>query len=101
MATLASEAPPIDIKTLDQSKVVTIDLGSQETKQRIRSLSAEWATQDPRYIPRDGFVFVLTGRHRDALEVYRDVDRFSTVVPKKTGFEMFDKFMGIKVLAQM
>ena len=101
MATLASEAPPIDVAALDQSKVVTIDLGSQETKQRIRALSGEWATQDPKYVPRDGFIFVLTGRQEDALEVYRDVSRFSTVVPKKTGFEMFDKFMGIKVLAQM
>ena len=101
MTTVTSEAPSIDIDTLDQSKVVRIDLGSQETKQRIRALSVEWSQRDPIYIPRDGFVFVLCGRQKDGLEVYRDVERFSTVVPMKPGFEMFDKFIGIRVLAQM
>ncbi|SBV32547.1 putative Polyketide biosynthesis cytochrome P450 PksS [uncultured Sphingopyxis sp.] len=98
---LTSEAPPIDVDALDQSKVVRIDLGSQETKQRMRELSADWAKREPIYIPRDGFVFVLCTRQADALEVYKDVERFPTAVPKKPGYEMFDKFMGIKILAQM
>jgi cytochrome P450 len=101
MATQVSELPQTDLSGLDPAKIVRIDLGSQETKQRIRSLSAQWARDDPKYVPRDGFVFVLTGRQADALEVYRDTERFSTTVPSRPGFEMFDKFMGIKVLAQM
>ena len=98
---MATTAAAIDVADIDPAKVVKIDLGSQETKQRMRELSAEWATREPFYVPRDGHIFVLCGRHRDCLEVYQDRTRFSNAVPKVPGFEMFDKFMGIRVLAQM
>ena len=97
MATAAT----IDVGQLDPAKILEIDLGSQETKQGMREMSAEWATREPFYVPRDGHIFVLCGRHRDCLEVYQDRSRFSNAVPKEPGFEMFDKFMGIRVLAQM
>jgi cytochrome P450 len=98
---VATAANVIELDQLDRSKILHIDLGSQETKQRIREMSAEWATREPFYVPRDGHVFVLCGRQRDCLEVYQDRTRFSNAVPKEPGFEMFDKFMGIRVLAQM
>jgi len=97
----ASMAERIDIESLDRSKIVDIDLGSADTKRNMRTLSASWATGDPFYVLRDGFVFVLCCRHRDALEVYQDPVRFSTAVPRRPGFEMFDKFMGVRVLTQM
>jgi cytochrome P450 len=99
--TEAVAAEKIDASTLDQSKIVDIDLGSPETKKKMRELSAAWATGDPFYVLRDGFVFVLCCRHRDALEVYQDPECFSTAVPRRPGFEMFDKFMGVRVLTQM
>lgn len=98
---MAAVATTMEVAGLDPAKVVEIDLGSQETKQRIRAMSAEWAKREPFYVPRDGHIFVICGRHRDCLEVYQDRTRFSTAVPKESGFEMFDKFMGIRVLAQM
>ena len=62
--TEAMAAEKIDVSTLDQSKIVDIDLGSPETKKKMRELSASWATGDPFYVLRDGFVFVLCCRYR-------------------------------------
>jgi cytochrome P450 len=91
----------IDVSTLNPANIVDLDIGSQETKSRMREISAEWAQRPPIYILRDGHVLVICGRHADVLEVYRDTTRFSTEVPKQPGYEMFDKFMGVRVLAQM
>lgn len=89
------------LEELDQRKVVHIDLGSRATKERMLALCAEWATREPFYVPRDGHIIVICSRFADAMEVYQDRDRFSNAVPKAPGFEMFDKFMGVRVLAQM
>ncbi len=91
----------IDIDQLDPEKVVRIDLGSQETKRRMRELCADWGRREPIYVPHEGHVIVMVGRHADAVEVYQDRDRFSNVIPREPGYEMFDKFMGVRVLAQM
>lgn len=91
----------IDLASLDQSKIKRIDLGSDETKENMRRMCAQWATEAPFYVPRDGHVIVICGRHADALEVYQDRERFMNAVPKEPGYEMFDKFMGVRVLAQM
>ncbi len=90
-----------DLAELDQDKIVSIDLGSAETKRNMQALCAEWATREPFYVPRDGHVFVICGRHADATEVYQDRERFSNAVPREPGFEMFAKFMDVRVLAQM
>jgi cytochrome P450 len=91
----------INIAELDPAKVLRIDLGSQETKARMLDYCAEWGRREPFYVPRDGHVIVICGRHADALEVYQDRERFSNAVPKEKGFEMFAKFMDVRVLAQM
>lgn len=92
----------IDVADLDQKKVLHLDLGSQETKKLIRPKYApEWAQSDPLYALRDGHVIVICGRQADALEVYQDRERFSNAVPKEKGYEMFAKFMDVRVLAQM
>jgi cytochrome P450 len=91
-----------DIAELDPGNVVLIDLGSQETKSSLRPILApQWARRGPIYVPRDGHIIVICGRHADALEVYQDRDRFSNAVPKEKGYEMFAKFMDVRVLAQM
>ena len=95
-------AAGIDIADLDQDKVYLIDLGSPETKKSVRpKLAPEWAQRGPVYVPRDGHIFVICGRHADALEVYQDRERFSNAVPREKGYEMFAKFMDVRVLAQM
>jgi cytochrome P450 len=91
----------IDIAELDPSKVLRIDLGSQETKSKMLGYCADWGRREPFYVPRDGHIIVICGRHADALEVYHDRDRFSNAVPKEKGYEMFAKFMDVRVLAQM
>jgi cytochrome P450 len=92
----------IDIAELDPDKLVLIDLGSQETKKSIRpKLAPEWSQRGPIYVPRDGHIIVICGRHADVLEVYQDRERFSNAVPKEKGYEMFAKFMDVRVLAQM
>jgi cytochrome P450 len=94
-------ASGIDIAELDPDKVVRIDLGSQETKSKMLDYCAEWGKRAPFYVPRDGHIIVICGRHADAVEVYQDRERFSNAVPKEKGFEMFAKFMDVRVLAQM
>lgn len=74
-----------DLAELDPEKVVDIDLGSPETKRNIRAVAAGWAIRGPFYVERDGHVIVVCGRHADALEVYQDRDRFSTMVPQEPG----------------
>src|ERR1700679_2902679 len=58
----------INVAELDQDKVLRIDLGSQETKARMLDYCAEWGQRAPFYVPRDGHVIVICGRHADALE---------------------------------
>ena len=48
----------------------------------------------------DDHIEVVVGRHADVAEVFRDVARFSSEMPKGRGFEKFDKFMGVQTLAQ-
>jgi cytochrome P450 len=91
----------IDALGIDRANILDLDIGSPETKKRLRALAVEWAQRPPFYVLRDGHVLVICGRHADVLEVYRDQARFSSVIPKGPGYEMFDKFMGVRVLAQM
>ena len=66
----------IDIAELDPDKIVHLDLGSQETKSRMLEYCAEWGQRPPFYVPRDGHIIVICGRHADAIEVYHDRERF-------------------------
>ena len=85
---------------LDRSKVIDIDLGSSEFKQNAWKHLAKWARSDPFYVPSEAGIEVICGRYADAQEVFMDTERFSSELPKTRGFEKFDKYMGIQVLAQ-
>ena len=85
---------------LDQSKIVDIDLGGAAFKQNAWTHLAQWAQSEPFYVPAEGRTEVVCGRYGDAQEVFLDTERFSSELPKGRGFEKFDKYMGIQVLAQ-
>jgi cytochrome P450 len=86
---------------LDRSKVVDLDLGSNEFKQNARNILAEWAKQPPFYVFSFGPPQVVCGRHADVHEVFSDTERFSSELPRGHGFEQFDKFMGVQFITQM
>ena len=92
---------PVAVQQLDPNRIVDIDLGAPSTKRSLRYLSAEWATRPPFYVVTEVHTLVICARHADVMELYRDDDRFSTAVPRRAGYEMFDKFFGVRVLAQM
>jgi cytochrome P450 len=87
---------------LDRSKVVDVDLGSSEFKQNARTALAEWARRPPFYVLSNGPPQVICGRYADVHEVFSDPVRFSSEVPRTgRGYEQFDKFMGVEIIAQM
>ncbi len=85
---------------LDRSKISDVDFASAAFKQNARKIIAGWAQADPFYIAGNEYTEVICGRHADASEVFLDTGRFSSVLPTGRGFEKFDKYMGIQVLAQ-
>lgn len=86
---------------LDRSKVVDIDLGSDGFKQDARTILAGWAKRPPFYVLSFGPPQVVCGRYADVHEVFSDPERFSSEVPRRRGFEQFDKFMGVQFITQM
>ena len=86
---------------IDADKIVDIDVGSADFKRNARTIVAGWANAPPFYILSGGNVEVVVGRYADVSEVFTDQTRFSSELPKGVGFEKFDKFMGVQVLAQM
>jgi cytochrome P450 len=86
---------------LDRSKVVDVDLGSDEFKQNARAILAGWARRPPFYVLSSGPPQVVCGRYADVHEVFSDTERFSSEVPRGPGFEQFDKFMGVQFITQM
>ena len=85
---------------LDRSKISTVDFASAEFKQNARKIVASWAQADPFYIVGNEYTEVICGRYADANEVFLDTERFLSELPQGRGFEKFDKYMGIQVLAQ-
>ncbi len=90
-----------DEAVLDRSKISNVDFQSAAFKTNARAIIAQWSKSDPFYIVNEEYTEVICGRYADAAEVFTDTVRFSSVLPKTRGFEKFDKFMGIQVLAQM
>jgi cytochrome P450 len=86
---------------LDRSKVVDVDLGSDEFKRDARAILAGWARRPPFYVLSSGPPQVVCGRYADVHEVFSDTERFSSEVPRGPGFEQFDKFMGVQFITQM
>jgi cytochrome P450 len=90
------------IAELDRSKVVDVDLGSSEFKQNARTALAEWAKRPPFYVLSNGPPQVICGRYADVHEVFSDPVRFSSEVPRtRHGYEQFNKFMGVEIIAQI
>ena len=87
---------------LDRSKVVDVDLGSSAFKQNARASLAEWARRPPFYVLSNGPPQVICGRYADVHEVFSDPVRFSSEVPRtRHGYEQFNKFMGVEIVAQI
>jgi hypothetical protein len=56
----------------------------------------------PFYVLSNGPPQVVCGRYSDVHEVFSDPARFSSEVPRtRRGYEQFDKFMGVKIIAQI
>ena len=55
---------------LDRSKVVDVDLGSDEFKQHARAILAGWAKRPPFYVLSSGPPQVVCGRYADVHEVF-------------------------------
>lgn len=86
---------------LDRIKVVDIDFGDQEFKQNARATLAEWARRPPFYVSSNGPPQLICGRYADVNDVFTDPLRFSSEVPLSgRGYEQFDKFMGVEIMAQ-
>jgi cytochrome P450 len=86
---------------LDRIKVVDIDFGDSDFKQNARAALAEWAKRPPFYVSSNGPAQVICGRYADVNEVFADPVRFSSEVPLSgRGYEQFDKFMGVEIMAQ-
>src|SRR5262245_18304258 len=91
----------LSLSGLDSSKIVDVDLGSSEFKQNARTILAGWARRPPFYVLSSGPPQVICGRYADVHEVFSDTERFSSEVPRGSGFEKFDKFMGVQFITQM
>jgi cytochrome P450 len=92
----------LSLAELDRSNVVDVDLGSFEFKQNARASLAEWAKRPPFYVLSNGPPQVVCGRYSDVHEVFSDPARFSSEVPRtRRGYEQFDKFMGVEIIAQI
>jgi len=92
----------LTLAELDRSKVVDVDLGSSEFKQNARASLAEWAKRPPFYVLSNGPPQVICGRYADVHEVFSDPVRFSSEVPRtRRGYEQFNKFMGVEIVAQI
>jgi cytochrome P450 len=85
----------------DASNFVAIDLASEALRQQAFEVMAEWAVLAPFFIRMGGAVHAFCARHADVDAVLKDRVGFSTEFPTNPGAERFDKFMGVKVLAQM
>ena len=86
---------------LDRSKVVELDFRSAEFRQNAHRLVAGWARRAPFYVLGDGPPQVIVGRYAQVHEVFSDVERFASQLPRGPGYEQYDKFMGIEFMTQM
>ena len=71
------------IASLDPRKIVHLDLASDDLRQNFIHELSNWAKNPPFYALHDGVVQVICARYADAVEVYKDRERFSVEVPSK------------------
>jgi cytochrome P450 len=86
---------------LEHSNTWEIDVGSAEFKANALRYLSEWASRPPMYVLNTAPTQVIVGRYADVQEVFTDTKRFSSEVPRGTGYEQFDKFIGGIFLTQM
>ena len=96
MATTGAE-----LEALDPGNFVEITLGSAEMLADVHATLAQWATRRPFYVLDDGIPLVICGRYADVSDVMLDDELFPSGMPRKRGFEKFDKFLGVQTMAQL
>src|ERR1700729_1964043 len=96
MATTGAE-----LEALDPGNFVEITLGSAEMLADVQATLAQWGTRRPFYVLDDGIPLVICGRYADVRDVMLDDELFPSGMPRKRGFEKFDKFLGVQTRAQL
>ena len=91
----------IPIDSLDPDNFVEIEFGGVEMMSNPNRVLAEWATRPPFYVFDDGIPLVVCGRYEDVREVLVDDELFLSGIPHETGFEKFDRYLGVQTLAQI
>ena len=87
---------------IDQSKVIDVDLGSDEFKANAHRHMAEWGSRPPFYVLRKGAPSqVIVGRYADVHKVFSDTQTFLSEMPRGPGWEQFHKFMDAQFVTQM
>ena len=87
---------------IDQSKVIDVDLGSDEFKANAHRHMAEWGSRPPFYVLRKGAPpQVIVGRYADVHKVFSDTQTFLSEMPRGPGWEQFHKFMDAQFVTQM
>jgi cytochrome P450 len=85
----------------DASKIVDLDFASAAFRKNAHKLVAEWAQNPPFYVVKAGPAQVIVGRYAEVNEVFLDAQRFASQLPKGSGYEQYDKFIGTQFMTQM
>jgi cytochrome P450 len=85
---------------LERDKIVALDFATAEFRQQAHRHVADWATRPPFYVLGKGPPQVIVGRYADVHDGFSDAERFASELPKGTGYEQYDKFMGLSFLTQ-
>jgi cytochrome P450 len=85
---------------LDPTRVVEVDIFSDDARQRWMTLAAEWAQQPPFFVVNYGIPQVVVGRYADVRDVLMSPERFTSTPPPAAG-ERFDAFMGLPHVGAM
>jgi cytochrome P450 len=90
-----------ELRSLDPDNFVEIALGGAEMLSDVHAILAQWATRRPFYVQDDGVPLVICARYEDVRDVMLDDELFPSGIPRKRGFEKFDKFLGVQTMAQL
>ncbi len=87
-------ATAADTPKLDASKIVDIDVFSEETRQNWFEFATEWAKSTPFYVINHDIPQAVVARNKDVKEVLLDAKRFTSTPPAAASAH-FDAFMGL------
>jgi len=88
---------PLDVSSLDPTKIVDADIESDEFRNNFLSIAAEWGGRPPFYTLAGGVPQVYVCRYDDVQEVLHSQDRFTVNLPQTPDMAKFDLFNGIRV----